>query len=174
MPNTEAIKNLPIVQIIFGCYCVFAHLLALYLSNNAFEWKWRSYSHTQYVHYAPTAALNLSVGFICGLNLVISGEINRKFDSTSRKSIKRTVLSNIFSIVLSIGMLCLSIMVYEREERVFKFLILFITIYVAVIIGMIIQIAFLIVSIKKIFSRQVFSPTFIASICFAGDALVAN
>ena len=159
MPNS-AVKKLPFIQLFFGFYSAFAHLVALYLSNNAVRYgnfytrSWTSYSRDNdkydsidsYVHHAPTAALNLSAGLICGLSLMICGRINQKLDSTSRKYIKGTVLSNIFSIALSIVMIYFSIKIYDIEERVFSFLALFWTIYVAIIMGIITQIIFLIVS----------------------------
>ena len=161
MANCCVIK-LPFIQLFLGFYSAFAHLIALYLSNNAVRYgdyyrrSWNSYSRHDdqyysidaYVHHAPTAALNLSAGLICGLSLMICGRINQKFDSTSRKYIKGTVLSNIFSIALSIVMIYFSIKIYDIEERVFSFLALFWTIYVAIIIGIITQIIFLIVSNK--------------------------
>ena len=154
MANCCVIK-LPFIQLFLGFYSAFAHLIALYLSNNAVRYgdyyrrSWNSqYSIYIAVHHAPTAALNLSAGLICGLSLMICGRINQKFDSTSRKYIKCTVLSNIFSIALSIVMIYFSIKIYDIEERVFSFLALFWTIYVAIIIGIITQIIFLIVSNK--------------------------
>ena len=162
----DCVVKLPFFQLFFGFYSAFAHLVALYLSNNAvdnesfyrrnYDYSWSSRDNDNdkfvrtyaYVHHAPTAALNLSAGLICGLSLMICGRINQKFDSTSRKYIKGTVLSNIFSIALSIVMIYFSIKIYDIEERVFSFLALFWTIYVAIIIGIITQVIFLIVSNK--------------------------
>ena len=141
------VKKLPFIQFMFGVYSTLLHLIGLYLSNNAVRYESNLNGYGNYVHYAPTAALNISAGLICGLSFMTCCFINESLDSTSRKNIKFTALSNIFSIALSLVLLAFSMMTYDgRRDQVYCFTLLFVFIWTFIVCGIISQIIFLIVS----------------------------